>query len=75
MKAGSTNPVCPTATLHFARTPEAFDAERYRQKCEDSKCSLDQTLLWASASPEHRLTTAELRQVQGDMKDKSFHNQ
>jgi len=68
MNAGSTNPICPAATLHFARTPDAFDAERNREKCDDPKCSF-------IASPEHRLAAAELRQIQRDMKETLFHNQ
>jgi hypothetical protein len=56
--------ICPGATRHFAHTSNAFDAERNRQKCDDPKCSFIQTLLRASASPEHKLTAAEQRQIQ-----------
>jgi hypothetical protein len=74
MKAGSTNPIWTAATLHFARTPDAFDAESNRRKCDDPSAGLIQRLLRASVLPQRKLTPPETHQSQRHMKEKHLHN-
>src|SRR5450631_4917393 len=74
MNAGSTNPICPGATLHFARTADAFDAERNRQKMRRSQLQSCPNVLRASASPAHKLTAPEDAPITTWSNDKLLNN-